>query len=131
MLTRLPFTRMALWRTIWRAPPAAPPDEPHAGGALVEPRFEQLQQPLAGDALGARRLGVGLAELALEQAVDAPHLLLLPQLLAVVGEPRAAFLAVLARRIGAPLDGALVGEAFLRLEEELLAFAAGVAAPLG
>src|SRR5688572_19046985 len=96
--------------------------EAHAVDDRVETRFEELEQPLASDALGARRLGVGLAELALEQAVHVAHLLLLAQLLAVVGKPRAAFLAVLARRISAPLDRALVGEALLALQEKLLAF---------
>src|SRR6185503_15021480 len=91
-------------------------------------RFEQLQQALAGHTLGARCLGVDLAELALQHAVDAPRLLLLAQLLAVVREARAALLAVLAGRVVAPLDGALVGEALLALEEELLAFPAALPA---
>src|SRR6266852_4690151 len=50
------------------------------------------------------------------------------QLLAVVGEPRAALLAVLAWGIGAALDGAFVGEALLALQEQLLAFPAALAA---
>src|SRR5256885_8871308 len=102
--------------------------EAHPIGHRVEARFEELQQPLAGHALGARRLGVGLAELALEHAVDAAQLLLLAQLLAVVGEPRAALLTVLARGVGAALDGAFVGEALLALQEQLLAFPAALAA---
>ena len=103
--------------------------EAHAIHHGVEARLEQLQQqPLAGHALGARRLGVGLAELALEQAVDVAHLLLLAQLLAVVGKPRAALLAVLAGRVGTALDRALVGEALLSLEEELLALPPAVPA---
>src|SRR5207249_9656447 len=36
-------------------------------------------------------------------------ILLLASVLAVVGEPRAALLAVLARSVGAPFDGAFVG----------------------
>src|SRR3970282_2539001 len=87
-----------------------------------------LQQALAGDTLGTRGAGVGLAELPLQHAVDAAHLLLFAQLLAVVGQARAAFLAVLAGRVGAALDGALVGKALLRLEEQLLAFPAALAA---
>src|SRR2546429_1562922 len=102
--------------------------EAHPIGHRVEARFEELQQPLAGHALGARRLGVGLPELALEHAVDAGQLLLLAQLLAVVGEPRAALLAVLARGVGAALDGAFVGEALPALREQLLAFPAALAA---
>ena len=58
------------------------------------------------------------AELRLEHAVHALHLLLLAQLDGVLGE-LAAPLAVLAGRIVAPLDGALVGVAALALEEEL------------
>ena len=57
-----------------------------------------------------------------EQTVDVAHLLLLAQLLAVVGESRAALLAVLAGRVGAPLHRALVGKALLALEKELLPF---------
>src|SRR5262249_1572225 len=97
-------------------------------GDVVQARLEQLQQPLAGDALGARRLVIRLAELALEQAVDVAHLLLLAQLLAVVGEARAGFLAVLPGRVAAPIHRALVGEAFLALEEELLPLAAAMTA---
>src|SRR6185436_18239177 len=102
--------------------------EAHAVGDVVEARFEQLQQALAGDALGARRVVVGVAELPLEQPVGVAHLLLLAQLLAVVGEARAALLAVLAGRVGAALHRALVGEALLALEVELLAFAAAMTA---
>src|SRR5207237_6101058 len=97
-------------------------------GDVVQPRFEELQQPLAGDALGARRIVIGVTELPLEQAVGVTHLLLLAQLLAVIGHARAALLAVLARRVGAAFHRALVGEALLALEEELLAFAAAVPA---
>ena len=103
MLTRLPFTRMPLWRTTWRASAREAP-KPMRIGDGVETRFQQLQQALAGDALGAGGLLVGAAELALEQPVDVAHLLLLAQLLAVVGHARAALLAVLAGRVGAPLD---------------------------
>src|SRR3972149_1773297 len=107
---------------------AARSAETHAVGNVVEARFEQLQQPFAGDALGARGLGVGLAELAFEHAIDAARLLLFAQLLAVVREARTAFLAVLARGVAAPLDGAFVGEAFLAFAEKLLALPAALAA---
>src|SRR4029450_850646 len=81
----------------------------------------------AGDALlGLRPLEV-LAELALQHAVDPLGLLLLAQLHAEGGE-LAAVEAVLARRIVAALDRALVGEAAGALQEELLAFAAAQAA---
>src|SRR5207302_10445697 len=102
--------------------------EAHAIGDVVEPRFEELQQPLARDALGARGIMVRVAELPLEQAVGVAHLLLLAQLLAVVGKPRAAFLAVLARRVGAPLNRALVGEALFAFQEELFALPAAMPA---
>ena len=75
---------------------------------VVEPPLEQRQQVLARAALHARwPASIVLRELLLEQAVHALHLLLLAQLHAVVREARAA-LAVLARRIGAALDGALL-----------------------
>ena len=70
------------------------------------------------------------AELALQQAVHALDLLLLAQLHAVVGELHAA-LAVLARRIGAALDGALVGVAAVALEVHLEVFAPADAADAG
>src|SRR5262245_24225196 len=60
-----------------------------------------------------------MAELPLHDAVDATSLLLLAQLLAVVRFLHAPTLAVLARRIGATLDRALVAEATRALEEEL------------
>ncbi len=92
------------------------------------PSSQQLQQTLAGDALGTRRLCVELAELALQHAEGAARFLLLAQLLAVVGQARPGLLAVLARRVGAALDGTLVGEALLALEEQLLALSAALAA---
>jgi hypothetical protein len=102
--------------------------EAHAVGHRIEARLEQLQQALAGYPLGARRLGIGPAELALEQAVDAAQLLLLAQLLAVVRQALPALLAVLSRRIGAALHRAFVGKALLALEEKLLALPAALAA---
>ena len=101
--------------------------EAHAIAHAVEPAFEHLQQRFAGDALAGRRLEVVAAELPLEHAVDAAHLLLLAQLHAVARKPR-VLLAVLAGRIVAALDGAFVGEALLALQEELLAFPAALAA---
>src|SRR5206468_8027672 len=89
---------------------------------VVEPELEEPQEILAGDAL----LGLGplevFAELTLEHAVDALGLLLLAQLHAEGGR-LAAVQPVLARRIVAPLDRALVGEAAGALQEELHAFA--------
>ena len=67
------------------------------------------------------------AELLLEHAVVAAGLLLLAQLHAVLALLLAAA-PVLAGRVGAPLDAALVGQAALALEEELLALAAALLA---
>ena len=99
--------------------------EPHQD--VVEAALEQAQQVLAGDALLAAGLVVVVAELLLEHLVVAARLLLLAQLVAVLGLAHAAA-AVLARRVGAALDAALVGEAALALEEQLLALAAALLA---
>src|SRR5262249_43935290 len=80
---------------------------------------ELHQQVLAGDALHAVGLLEVEAELPLEQAVDALHLLLLAQLQAVAEAAAAAALAVLARRIAALLDRALLLEAAVALEKQL------------
>src|SRR4051794_39142860 len=94
---------------------------------VVEPRLEHPQQLLAGDARALRGLGVVGAELLLEQAVVAARLLLLAQLEQVLALLDAAA-AVLTRRVRAALDGALLGEAALALQEELHAFAPADAA---
>src|ERR671930_1363270 len=94
---------------------------------VVEPGLEHPQQGLAGDARALRRLRVVGAELVLEQAVVAARLLLLAQLEQVLGLLDAAA-AVLARRIAASLDGALLREAALALQEELHALPAADAA---
>ena len=86
-----------------------------------------MQQSLARDFLGARGQLVGIAELAFQHAVNAAYLLLFAQLRAVVGTAQ-IFLAVLAGRVRAALNGTLVGEALLAFEEELLAFPAALAA---
>ena len=72
-------------------------------------------------------LVVVAAELLLEHAVVAARLLLLAQLEAVLALLQAPA-AVLARRVGAPLDAALVGQAALALEEQLLPLAAALLA---
>ena len=90
---------------------------------VVEASLEHPQQRLAGDAGALARLGVVVAELLLEQAVEAARLLLLAelhQILALLDAPT----AVLARRIAAALDRALLGQATLALEEELHPLAA-------
>src|SRR5262249_11221092 len=92
--------------------------EAHAVDHVVQAPFEQLQQDLAGDA--ARALGhlEVAAELPFEDAVHALDLLLLAQLQRILGELRPA-LAVLAGRVVAAFDRALVGVAALALQEEL------------
>src|SRR6267142_797163 len=84
----------------------------------VEALLEELEQVLAGLALGSRAARVVAAELRLEQTVEALDLLLLAQLHAVLGELGAA-LAVLARRVRAALDGALVRVAAVALQVHL------------
>src|SRR5262252_8973990 len=119
--TLRPFTWKWPCVTIWR--PSRREAEAEAMHDVVEPELEQAQEVLAGDALlGLRPLEV-LAEPALEHTVDPLGLLLLPELHAEGGR-LAAVEPVLARRIVAPLDRALVGEAASALQEELHAFAA-------
>src|SRR4051812_21576534 len=108
-----------------RLPPRGGEAEAHEH--VVEAALEHAQQVLARDAGLARSLGVVGPELRLEHAVVAAGLLLLTQLPPV---PRLllAPAAVLAGRVGAALDAALVGQAALALEEELLPFAAALLA---
>src|SRR3954453_14877671 len=93
--------------------------EAEADEDVVEAPLEQRQQVLARDAGLRRRLLVVVPELLLEHAVVAAGLLLLAQLHAVLALLLAAA-AVVAGRVRAALDAALVGEAALPLEEELL-----------
>src|SRR6187397_71902 len=94
---------------------------------VVESRLQHAQQVVAGDATLLRRLLVVVAELLLEQPVVAARLLLLAQLQQVLAllDPAAA---VLARRVGAALNRALLRQAALALEEELHPLAAADAA---
>ena len=79
IVTRLPFTSTWPWRTkLARLVPAR--REAGAEHHVVDPLLQHPQQALAGDARLARRLLVQVAELLLEDAVDAACLLLLPQL---------------------------------------------------
>src|SRR5207253_7866410 len=104
-----------------RAREAEPVDD------VVEAGLQHLQEVLPGDARALCGLLVVVPELLLEQAVVPARLLLLAQLQQILGllDPPAS---VLARRVAAPLDRALVSEALLRLEEELHAFSAADAA---
>src|SRR6266545_2234520 len=94
---------------------------------VVEARLQHPQQLLARDSRSLRRLAVVGAELLLEQAVVAPRLLLLAQLQQILGllDPAAA---VLAGRIAAALDRALLRQAALSLEEQLHALATALLA---
>src|SRR5690606_38976912 len=100
--------------------------EAHAIDDVVQAGFEQLQEVLAGVALRSRGLLVVVAELALQQAVDALDLLLLAKLQGIVGE-----LAATCAGTGAVLAGLLlqlalgIQRAGGRLQREVGAFAAG------
>src|SRR5665647_909196 len=85
---------------------------------VVEPHLEEAQQVLAGDALLAARHLVVVMKLLLEHLVVASCLLLLAQLEEVLALLDAAT-TVLPRGVHTALDGTLVGEATLSLEEEL------------
>src|SRR5215211_3426826 len=106
---------------------AARAGEPEAHEHVVEAALEQAQEVLAGNSRLATRLVVVVAELLLEHAVVAARLLLLAQLHAVLGLLLAPA-AVVAGRVRAPLDAALVRQAALALEEELLTLAAALLA---
>jgi hypothetical protein len=101
--------------------------EAHAISHAVEPAFEYLQQRFAGHLLATRGFVIALAELALEQAVGAAHLLFFAKLNAVTRKA-GVLLPVLSRRIVAALDRALVGEALFALEKQFLAFATALPA---
>src|SRR6185436_7926444 len=102
--------------------------QPEPIGDVVETALEQLEQRLTGDAAHPFGLLEVLAELILEHAVDALHLLLLAELDAVAGQLGLARLAVLSGGEVALLDGALLGVAALTLEEQFHALAAAQAA---
>src|SRR4029079_1529789 len=92
--------------------------EPQPVDDVVEPGLEHPEQVLTGSAEALRRLLVIVAELLLEQAVVAARLLLLAQLQQVLAllDPAAA---VLARRVGAALDGAFLCQGALAPHAEL------------
>src|SRR5256714_8851 len=101
--------------------------EAEAGDDGVETRLEHPQGLLTCDAPAPRGPRGVVAELLLEQAVVPSRLLLLAELQQVLGLLDAAA-AVLARRIAAALDRALLGQAALALEEELHALPAALLA---
>ena len=89
--------------------------EAHAEDDVVQPGLQGDDEVLTRDARSGRGPLEEVPELLLVQAVDPLHLLLLTKLDRVVGLLAATGLrrAVLARRVGAPLDGALLGVALL------------------
>jgi hypothetical protein len=94
---------------------------------VVESELEQRQQILARDALFATGDLVVVRKLLLENLVVAARLLLLAQLQQVLGLLDTTA-AMLAWGIRPALDGALVGETPLALEEQLLGLAAALLA---
>ena len=104
--------------------PATAGGKTHPVGDVVEARLEGHQQIGTLDAGLVRRPLEGVTELTLGQAVGPLDLLLFPELLGVLGHlPAAAFarlrLAMLTRSVGAPIDGALLGETAGALQEQL------------
>src|SRR6478672_1208065 len=87
---------------------------------VVEPPLEELEECLTRHATRAIRHLEVPPKLALEHAVDATELLLLAELDRVLRE-LGARLTVLAGRVVAPLDSALVRVAALAFQEELQA----------
>src|SRR5712692_940621 len=100
--------------------------EAHAVNDVIQPALERHQQRLARDPGLLQHAVEDVAELLLRKAIDALDLLLLAQLLGVFGRlaPAAGRLAVLARGVGAALNGALLRETARALQEQLRALAA-------
>src|SRR4051794_1717521 len=97
--------------------------EAHTVDDAVEAALQAGHQVLAGDAFGVCGLFVGAAELALENAVDAPDLLLFTKLETVADDFGLAVLSMLSGNEIAALDGALLAVAALALEEQFHALA--------
>ena len=99
--------------------------ETRAPHRVVQTPLEHDDQVFARGALGALGLLEVVAELPLEQAVGALHLLLFAQLQAVTGELLgAARLAVLSGNEVALFDGALLRKTPQAFQEQLLPFPA-------
>ena len=96
----------------------------HAINDVIETALEHHHQVRAGGTFRAFRLLEVIAELALEEAVGALHLLLLAQLHAVADHLRPARLAVLARNEIALLNRAFFSKTPEAFQEELLPFPA-------
>ena len=97
-------------------------NEAKAVNDVVKAPLEQSEHFLARAALTPRGLVEIAAELPLENAIDAPHLLLIAQTNSELAQLDSS-LAVLARRVGAPRHGALLRIAALSLQVELHPFA--------
>ena len=97
--------------------------EAHAVDDAIEAAFEVGQHDVAGDALGKGGLFEVVAELGLQQAVDAARLLLFAQLQAVADELGFAIFAVLPGNEVALFDGALFAVAALAFQEQFHALA--------
>src|SRR5690606_1910397 len=96
--------------------------KPHPVHDVVEPALDEAQHLLTRTARQTRSRHVVPRELLLEQSVDTAHALLLAQAETVLAELDAR-LAMLAGRIRAACHRALVGEAALPLQVELVAVA--------
>ena len=110
MFSARPFTLKWRWLTSWRAS-RRELAEPEPVDDVVEPALELLEQHRAGDALGALGALEVVAELGLEDAVDAARLLLRAQLDAVVARLAAARQPVLSGEQTAALVERAVGQA--------------------
>ena len=93
--------------------------EPEQEDDVVQPPFEHGQEVLAGDPLLSLGPFEEEAELLLRHAVVPFQLLLLAELDGVPQHPLARA-SVLARGVGPPFEGALVGQALRALEIELV-----------
>src|SRR5690349_23630958 len=104
--------------------------ESHAVHDIVETRFQRGEKIVSRNSRQRCDALEGVPELSLAHAVNALDLLLLTELLRILrhlATPRGRS-AVLTRRRRTALDGALLGEALGRLEEQLGSLAAALPA---
>jgi hypothetical protein len=90
---------------------------------IVQPALEQSQQRFTGDPCPPLGPLEDAAELPFLKAIDAPQLLLLTQLRAVIRNARPR-LSMLAGRIASALDRALFRHAARTFQKQFLAFTA-------
>jgi len=91
---------------------------------VVQPTLKLLQEQLAGNAPGTRRLLEVIAKLAFQHEVDAFRFLLLAELQTVANNLGLAILPVLSGSEIALLDGTLIAKTLCAFEEQLHALAA-------